>query len=157
MSKGGAPKGNKNHFKHGLSHTRIDNIYKNMISRCYYSKNSRYERYGKRGIKVCDEWKNDKTLFFEWAFNNGYSENLSLDRIDTDGDYSPNNCRWADVLTQQNNKSTNHNITVNNETHSLAEWERRLNLTAGTLWNKLNRGMSEEELIAWMFSRLKIA
>ena len=93
--------------KHGLSHSRIDNVYKNMIKRCYDPKCEKYRTYGARGIKVCDEWinkENGKMNFFEWAFSNGYTEDLTLDRIDVNGDYCPENCRWADKSVQAFNK-----------------------------------------------------
>lgn len=147
MSKGGAPKGNQNHFKHGLAHTRIDNIYKTMISRCYNSNDTKFLRYGKRGIKVCDEWKSDRTAFYKWAFHNGYSEELSIDRIDNDGNYEPNNCRWVDAIAQANNKSSNKHILFNGRRLTIAEWSRELGINYQFLWAKLNKGFDLEQII----------
>lgn len=129
------PKGaSSRHFVHGLSHTQIDNVYKSMISRCYKPTNNRYYRYGGRGIRVCDEWKNNKASFFQWAFENGYEQGLTLDRIDCDKNYSPDNCRWATQQVQQNNRSNNHLITVDNETHTVTEWSRIINVNASTVY-----------------------
>lgn len=92
---------------HGLSHSKIDNTYKNMMGRCYSKRNEKYMIYGARGIKVCDEWsnkENGKDNFFAWAFDNGYSDELTLDRIDVNGDYCPENCRWVDASVQAFNK-----------------------------------------------------
>ena len=111
----------KNH-KHKQSHTRIYTIWQGLKSRCYNPTNARYARYGGRGIKVCDEWLNDFTPFYEWALANGYKDNLTIDRIDNNGDYSPDNCRWADIKTQCNNRSSNINITIGNATKTLTEW-----------------------------------
>lgn len=71
---------------------------------------------------MCDEWKNDFVKFFEWAMSNGYSENLTIDRIDNDKNYEPDNCRWADAETQCNNRGTNINITIGNATKTLTQW-----------------------------------
>lgn len=93
-------------MKHGMSYTRLYAIYKDMIRRCHSEKDKRqtgYKKYGARGIKVCDEWKNNRTVFFEWALSNGYEENLSLDRIDSFGNYEPSNCRWATRAQQSRN------------------------------------------------------
>ena len=75
-----------------------------MKDRCYRPGNNRYQYYGGRGIDVCEEWKNDFTAFYDWAMANGYKENLSIDRIDNDKGYSPQNCRWADAITQNKNR-----------------------------------------------------
>ena len=142
-----APKGNRNHLKHGLSHTRIDNIYKSMLSRCYHKENNRYDRYGGRGISVCDEWLKDKTKFFEWAFANGYSENLTLDRINGDEDYTPQNCRWATQKEQQNNRSNTIRLTANGETRTISEWADITGLKAKTIWRRLSVGDSPERAL----------
>ena len=142
-----APKGNKNHLKHGLSHTRIDNIYKSMISRCYMKNNNRYERYGGRGIKVCDDWLNDKSKFFEWAFSNGYKDGLTIDRIKVDEDYSPNNCRWATQKEQQNNRSNTIHLTVDGVTHTISEWSEITGIKRKTIWNRLNKGYSPKSAL----------
>lgn len=107
----GAPKNNHNHRIHGLSHTRIDNIYKTMLARCYKPTHNRYKYYGAKGVVVCDEWLCDKTKFFEWAFNNGYREDLTIDRINVNGNYEPSNCRWATYKEQNNNKTNNRWVT----------------------------------------------
>lgn len=80
---------------HGMSHHRLFNIWQSMKERCLNSNSSRYKDWGGRGITICDEWKNSSIVFFEWALNNGYADNLQIDRIDNDGDYGPSNCRFV--------------------------------------------------------------
>ena len=110
--------------KHGLSHTRIDGIYSKMKGRCYTKTDSAYMNYGGRGITICDEWlgKDGFKNFVDWAFANGYSEKLSIDRIDNNKGYSPDNCRWTDRKTQSRNRRSNHLMTLNGETKTMAEW-----------------------------------
>ena len=93
-----------------------------MKARCYRETDTCYERYGGRGIKICDEWKNDYLAFHNWAVNNGYSDNLTIDRINVDGNYEPENCRWATNEQQCNNRRTNINIKIGNATKTLKEW-----------------------------------
>ena len=102
--------------------TRIYNIWQNMKARCYNEHDARYDRYGGRGIKVCEEWRSDFIAFHDWAMSYGYQDDLTIDRIDNDGDYCPDNCRWSTVKEQCNNRSTNVNIKIGNATKTLTEW-----------------------------------
>lgn len=92
------------HWVHGHRHTRQYRIWANMKTRCYNRRDPHYPRWGGRGIEICDEWLNDFEAFYTWANAHGYQDNLSIDRIDNDGNYEPNNCRWANDITQNNNK-----------------------------------------------------
>lgn len=118
------PRAKNIRIKHNRSHHPLYACYYRMRHRCENPADKSYERYGGRGIKVCDEWKNDITAFINWGLANGYKEGLSIDRIDNDGDYSPENCRWANPTQQSNNRSTNAYVTYNGETHTYAEWSR---------------------------------
>lgn len=109
-------------YKHGMSRSRLYNIYHKMISRCYNRKDICFEYYGYRGIKVCDEWRNSFEMFKNWSLANGYSDELTIDRINVNGDYEPTNCRWATMKDQQNNRRNNKLITYNGVTHTISEW-----------------------------------
>ena len=116
--------------KHGMFGTRIYNVWHTMKERCYVKKQISYPNYGGKGIKVCDEWQ-DFIPFMEWAYANGYDENAprgqcTLDRIDPNGDYCPENCRWVDASVQANNKSTNVFLEYNGVVDTLSNHARRL-------------------------------
>ena len=125
--------------------TNLYHSWDNMKNRCSNESNSRYNRYGARGIQICDEWHDFKT-FKDWALSNGYEYGLSIDRIDNDGNYCPENCRWVDRIVQANNKSNNRLITYKGITHTIAEWSRILMVEYCKLITRINRGdMSDFE------------
>ena len=108
---------------HGMTKTRLYREWAGIIQRCENPKDTSYKRYGKQGIAVCEEWHKFE-VFKDWAMANGYSDDLTIDRIDSNGNYEPSNCRWVDVVAQNNNQKTNVTFEYNGETHTLAEWSR---------------------------------
>lgn len=136
---------------HGLRHTRIHNIWRGIKQRCYNSKRKSFVFYGGRGITMCDEWNNDFMSFYNWSMSNGYSDNLTIDRIDVNGNYEPNNCRWATKKEQMNNMRTNRLLTYNGETHTIAEWSDILNVGGKTLYSRLQKGWSVEKTLTTPF------
>jgi len=108
---------------HGLSkkNERLFTIWVSMRGRCFNKENQDYKRWGARGITVCDEWLNYENFYY-WAIENGYADNLSIDRIDNDGNYEPLNCRWSTKKDQANNRRNNRYITINGETKTLSQW-----------------------------------
>ena len=92
--------------KHGMSHTKLAYVWSCMKQRTSNPSNKKYPDYGGRGISVCDEWKQSFQSFYDWSMAHGYKEGLSIDRIDNDGNYTPENCRWTTAKTQSSNKRT---------------------------------------------------
>lgn len=133
---------------HGMTNTRLHNIWKNMKSRCTCSSNDDYHLYGGRGITVCKEWEGDFHTFANWAIYNGYSDGLSLDRQDVNKGYCPENCRWVTQKAQCNNTRRNINIDFNGETHTLKEWAEILHINYGTLQSRIARGWSYERALS---------
>lgn len=131
---------------HNGSKTRLYVIWRNMIARCSKTYHSEYVRYGAKGIKVCKEWQ-DFSVFREWAISNGYEDNLSIDRINPNGNYEPSNCRWADEITQANNKRNNVILEYQGKRYTMAELARKSGLKLGTLWARLHNGWSVEEAV----------
>lgn len=128
----------KGHITHRESKTRLYTIWNDMRQRCENIKSPQYADYGGRGIFVCAEWHNYEN-FRKWAFENGYANNLTIDRIDNNGCYCPENCRWATAKEQANNTRKTHLITYNGETHSVSEWARLLNIKQSTLSMRINK------------------
>lgn len=127
----------ESHITHGQSKSRMYNIWFNMKCRCHKETAPDYSRYGGRGIMVCDEWRDGFQAFYDWAMANGYQENLSIDRIDSNGNYCPENCRWVDSKVQNNNTRRNHYITYNGETLTIAQWSERCGISKNTLHSRL--------------------
>lgn len=139
--------------KHGSYKSRLYKIYTSMKYRCSCPTDTGYKNYGGRGIKVCDEWLQDFHNFKEWALNNGYDENAprgecTLDRIDVNGNYEPNNCRWITNLEQQSNKRNNTHIEYQGVIYTKKELARKFNINYATFLYRLNYyGWSVEEAI----------
>lgn len=134
-------------LKHGLCHSRLYNIWYKIKYRCENPNYKEYEYYGGRGIHICEEWKNDFMAFYNWSISNGYKDNLSIDRIDVNSDYSPNNCKWATAEEQGNNKRNNITITLYNKTQTLAQWCKELDLKYSTVLRRIRRGWSYESAL----------
>lgn len=133
--------------KHGETKTRLHRIWQNMKRRCDTPSVGCYDVYGGRGIKVCEEWLHDYPAFRDWALANGYADDLSIDRIDPDGNYCPENCRWATTKEQSNNLRKNIVVEINKEKHTLAEWSRISGIKYLTLYQRYLRGWNGEDLL----------
>lgn len=144
--------------KHGgATHThreKLYQIYQDIKFRCDNPNAESYHNYGGRGIKVCPEWSGEDGYvnFREWSYANGYDpnapkKNMSIDRIDNDGDYSPDNCRWTDTKTQANNRRSNHRITIDGVTHTISEWADIVGIDQRLISSRIYNGWSEEDAV----------
>ena len=128
--------------------SRLYRIYNHMKDRCYRPNDKRYRDYGGRGIVICEEWKNDYLEFKNWALANGYRDDLTIDRINNDGNYCPQNCRWVDRFVQGNNTRNNHLLTFNGETKTLSQWSRESGLKITTIYMRIYQyGWTIEEAL----------
>ena len=132
--------------KHNMAGTRIYHLWAGMRARCENEKFKFYFRYGGRGIKVCDEWK-DFVNFYEWAKSNGYRDDLSIDRIDNNGNYEPSNCRWITLSQQQRNRRSNRLVTYKGETRCLKEWCEILDMSYTAVHKRLKAGWTIEDAL----------
>ena len=133
--------------KHGLSKTRLHSIWTNMKTRCNNPNATGFQNWGGKGIKVCEEWSNDVQAFYDWSMMNGYEEHLTIDRIDNDKGYSPDNCRWITYKDQANNVSTNHPYTFNGEVLNSKEMAEKYGLKRTTFEERLKSGWSLEKAL----------
>lgn len=141
---------NKKKAKHMMSRSHLYNVYRGMLKRCYLPSCASYPRYGGRGITICDEWNDKRTgfeTFRDWALSHGYKEDLSIDRIDTNGNYCPENCRWATPKQQANNRSTTILITYGGITKPLSFWADLTNANSVTLRQRHRKGWSDKEVV----------
>lgn len=123
---------------HGMSKTRLYRIWSLMRNRCECETSRAYHNYGGRGISVCEEWLNPSN-FFDWSLKNGYADNLSIDRIDNNGNYCPDNCRWVSRTVQSNNTRSNKFYTIGEKTQTLAEWCREYNISYKSVHDRIKR------------------
>ena len=138
----------KKNTKHGLFNTekRLYGCWQDMKNRCYNKNRKKYEIYGARGIKVCDEWKNNFKNFYDWAISSGYADNLTIDRIDVNGNYCPENCRWATLKEQANNTRRNHKITLKGKTMNLCEWLKKYKISSSSYHYRQKKGLTDEQI-----------
>lgn len=129
-----------------LTKRRIYGIWNQMKRRCSDKNNSSYKNYGAKGIEVCKVWEESFESFYLWALNNGYKDDLTIDRIDSTKNYEPNNCRWADWKEQNNNKGNNTLITKDNKTKTISQWADYYNITSDTIISRIKRGCDIEHL-----------
>ena len=138
--------------KHGLykgkdgKKSRLYHIWEDMKNRCLNKNNKRYSYYGGRGIVLFEKWQN-YIEFHKWAINNGYSENLTIDRINVNGNYYPDNCKWATQKEQANNRTNNVFITHNGETKTVMQWSEHLGFGYHVLKNRLKRKWTIERAL----------
>lgn len=132
---------------HGKRKTRLYRIWVNIKTRCYNPNDPHYKRWGGKGIKMCDNWYNSFNAFYNWAMANGYTDELTIDRINFNKDYEPSNCRWVTVVEQNRNKSNNIFISYNGETKTPAQWAHDLGLGHDTVRQRYHKGWTPEECL----------
>ena len=126
---------------------RLRAIYKNMIRRCYDEKAKDYKYYGAKGVKVCFSWKSSFASFCIWSLQNGYANDLTIDRKDNDKGYCPENCRWVPMSVQNRNKSQTRKINISGRTMCLKDWCKELGLNYDMVSMRIHRGMNEKEAL----------
>lgn len=128
-----------NYGTHNKYKTRLYTIWVNIKSRCNRETATGFQYYGGKGIKICEEWSTNFINFYNWSMNNGYSDDLTIDRIDVNGNYEPSNCRWVSKKEQANNKTTNHYITYNGETKTISQWSSITGISQNVILQRLER------------------
>ena len=116
---------------------KLYRVYYSMRERCHNENNKQYFNYGARGITICNEWLNSYDAFYNWSLENGYEEGLSIDRIDNNKGYSPDNCRWISQAEQCNNLRRNRKCTHKGKTLNINQWSREVNINKNTLYHRL--------------------
>lgn len=133
--------------KHLKTDTRLFRIWNGIKGRCFNKNNNKFKNYGGRGISIYEEWKNDFKAFYDWSMANGYQEDLTIDRIDNNGNYEPNNCRWVSQKVQQNNKSNSCLIEYNGKSLTLSQWAELYGLNYSTVKSRLSYGWTIEKAL----------
>lgn len=142
--------------KHGMYDTRLYRIFKGMQDRCYNPNRQEFKYYGGRGIIICEEWLNEQNgfiNFYNWAMENGYSDDLEIDREDTNGNYEPNNCRWVNHIIQMNNTRRNIYLKHNNKIKSVAQWSKETGIPENTIRYRMSKSENSNQILkqeAWV-------
>jgi hypothetical protein len=139
--------GNKNAVKHGSSHTKLYAIWRHIKNRCYGNDPQHRRYYAERGIKMCERWLNSFENFQGWAISCGYKDGLTIDRINVNGDYSPENCRWATRREQSNNRRVTLFLTLNGITRALSDWAEVAGLPYHVVFKRYKQGWNAERII----------
>lgn len=134
-------------FIHGLWEHPAYGTWNGMIRRCYNETHEHYDRYGGRGISVCEEWRKVPVAFIKWLEENGWRAGLQIDRIDNDGDYAPGNCQVVEPIVNANNKSTNRLVYIDGGVLTISQAARKFGVKKTTLKERLNRGWSDKEAV----------
>lgn len=137
----------ENGFKHGGSKTRLYHIWQGIIRRTEDSSRKEYANYGGRGICMCQEWRDSFETFRGWALENGYLDDLSIDRINNDGDYEPSNCRWSSRDEQANNRTDTRQLTLNGVTKSVREWSNETGIPYARIKKRMRLGWDDEKIL----------
>lgn len=130
-----------------ISSHRLHKIWRGMKQRCYNITDRDYKYYGSRGINM-DIWRDNFHLFYHWSLANGYSSELSIDRIDNNKSYGPDNCRWVTALEQNNNQSSNHRILFDGKNLTITQWAKELHISIGTIYNRLNKNLPVDKILS---------
>ena len=144
---------NRNHAtKHGGRYERLYKVWVGIKYRCNNPNSPEYDIYGGRGIKVCEEWERNYAAFRKWALENGYDatakrNECTIDRIDNDGDYKPDNCRWTDERTQSNNRRSSKYLTIDGERKTVTEWSRVSGVGPKTILYRLRNGWEVKDAV----------
>lgn len=126
---------------------KLKKVLVHMKERCYNPNDRRYDDWGGRGIRVCDEWLNDPEAFVRWSVENGYQEGLTIDRIDNNGDYFPENCRWVTLSENNQNRRSSRNYTYNGKTQNLQQWCNEYNVSRSMVHRRLELGWDIEKAL----------
>ena len=136
----------KTTLRHNMTGTRLYNVWASMKNRCYNPNQASYKNYGGRGIHMCEDWRKTPDKFFEWAMGSGYSDDLTIERIDVDKDYCPENCKWIPFNTQQSNRTSCRSFTHDGRTQNLTDWCKELGLQYKQIHNRIYK-------LGWTFER----